>query len=216
MPKGPVVWALFLLRQEIGTMRKFDAFTLCLSALLCISLGMNIVQSRKIREFQAEYEAKLQKRSVQPGTVVPSIAATEVKGGATVIRYSDSKLPTVLYMFAPKCSWCQRNRAAVRSLSEQLKDKARVVGVSVATMGTDEYLDQHPLGFQAIKDVATDAHDAFKMGSTPQTVVVSPEGKVLKSWVGAYMGNTKLEVESYFGVRLPDVDESVHTASVIH
>lgn len=197
-------------------MKKFDAYTLCLAVLLCISLGVNIFQSRKIREFQAETEAKLQKRSVQPGTMVPAIAATAVKGAATVIRYSDSQLPTVLYMFAPKCSWCQRNRAAVLSLGEQLKDKARVIGVSVATMGTDEYIEQHPLGFPAVKDVAADAHEAFKMGSTPQTVVVSPEGKVLKSWVGAYMGNTKRDVESYFDIRLPAVDEPVHTAFVAH
>ena len=41
------------------------------------------------------------------------------------------------------------------------------------------------------------------LGSTPQTIVVSPEGKVLKVWTGAYDDKLKSEIEDYFGTQLP-------------
>jgi len=43
---------------------------------------------------------------------------------------------------------------------------------------------------------------ALKLGGTPQTIVVSPEGKVQRNWFGAYADNTN-EVESALGVTLP-------------
>ena len=32
---------------------------------------------------------------------------------------------------------------------------------------------------------------AYKLGSTPQTLVISRDGKVLKNWVGAYVGKAR-------------------------
>ncbi len=46
------------------------------------------------------------------------------------------------------------------------------------------------------------------LGPTPQTIVISPQGKVLKSWVGAYHDKTQREVETEFGVLLPGLPQS--------
>jgi hypothetical protein len=47
------------------------------------------------------------------------------------------------------------------------------------------------------------------LGSTPQTIVISSQGKIEKNWIGAYGDDTKKEVEDYFGVVLPGLtDES--------
>jgi hypothetical protein len=48
---------------------------------------------------------------------------------------------------------------------------------------------------------------AYKLRSTPQTIVVSPEGKVLQNWVGAYVGGQKSQVEAFFHVSLPGLRE---------
>ena len=47
----------------------------------------------------------------------------------------------------------------------------------------------------------------YKLGSTPQTIVISPEGKVLQDWVGAYVGDQKSQVEAFFQVTLPGLRE---------
>jgi hypothetical protein len=37
--------------------------------------------------------------------------------------------------------------------------------------------------------------------------VISPEGKVLQDWAGAYVGDQKSEVEAFFHVSLPGLKE---------
>lgn len=46
---------------------------------------------------------------------------------------------------------------------------------------------------------------AYKLGSTPQTIVISPEGKVLQDWAGACVGEQKSQVEAFFHVTLPGI-----------
>jgi hypothetical protein len=39
------------------------------------------------------------------------------------------------------------------------------------------------------------------------TAVISPEGKVLAVWIGAWTGRNQTEVENYFHLRLPGLKE---------
>ncbi|MGE0887721.1 MAG: hypothetical protein AB7P14_29725 [Blastocatellales bacterium] len=61
-------------------------------------------------------------------------------------------------------------------------------------------------GTTIYKQPTEEAIEQLGLGSTPQTIVISPEGKVLKNWVGAY-GSSKPEIEAYFGVQLPGITE---------
>lgn len=58
------------------------------------------------------------------------------------------------------------------------------------------------------KDLTELSKLTYKLGATPQTIVVSPEGKVIKNWMGAYSGDKAREVEEYFNVRLPGLTPS--------
>lgn len=49
--------------------------------------------------------------------------------------------------------------------------------------------------------------EAYKISGTPQTIVVSPEGRVLQNWMGAYVGDKKSQVEAFFHVTLPGLRE---------
>ncbi len=46
--------------------------------------------------------------------------------------------------------------------------------------------------------------EAYHLGETPMTILLSPEGSVLKIWRGAYTGGTKASIEAYFHLKLPD------------
>jgi hypothetical protein len=50
--------------------------------------------------------------------------------------------------------------------------------------------------------VTANTRRALKLGATPQTLVVSPAGKVLQNWSGAYGDNAK-QVESALHIVLP-------------
>lgn len=41
----------------------------------------------------------------------------------------------------------------------------------------------------------------------PQTIVVSAEGRILQSWMGAYAGEQRKAIEAYFHVSLPGLRE---------
>jgi len=43
----------------------------------------------------------------------------------------------------------------------------------------------------------------MRFTGTPQTVVVSPAGKIIHNWVGVYDEATGSAVQSFFGVHLP-------------
>lgn len=43
------------------------------------------------------------------------------------------------------------------------------------------------------------------MGPTPHTILISPDGKVIKNWIGSFEGNYKKDIEQYFNLTLPGV-----------
>jgi hypothetical protein len=45
----------------------------------------------------------------------------------------------------------------------------------------------------------------YKLGGTPQTIVVSPQGQVTRIWSGAFAEDLQREVEDYFSVKLPGI-----------
>lgn len=76
-----------------------------------------------------------------------------------------------------------------------------------ATIDTDRpYVGKHA---SLVKLSSSEAHGIkqagleYGLGSTPQIIIVSPDGKVLQNWVGAYTGVEQAEVEKFFGVTLP-------------
>jgi hypothetical protein len=46
---------------------------------------------------------------------------------------------------------------------------------------------------------------------TPRTIVISNEGRVLRDWIGVFVGDTQRDVEQFFGVRLPGLSSLVQT-----
>ena len=66
-------------------------------------------------------------------------------------------------------------------------------------------LDAQKLSFPVYSALSPETIKALGLGGTPQTIVVSTDGKVIKNWMGAYTETIQPEVETFFGVRLPGV-----------
>jgi hypothetical protein len=76
------------------------------------------------------------------------------------------------------------------------------VALSLAA-DTGDTAKHFPTHVAVYVDPAADMYGPYHLGATPATIVISSAGRVLKSWVGAYAGTVKTEVEAYFGVGLP-------------
>lgn len=176
-------------------------------ALLVCSVLINLFQTKKIRQLRHNLSVLKAEGQLSVGARVPPIEGRDPDGNVVSLRYQDSEKPTILYVFSPKCVWCERNFQNVTALVSGSSGNYRYVGVSLAMDTLKDYLSTHDYGFPTYVGVSDDVMRAYKLGGTPQTIVVSREGEVLKTWSGAYTGSNKEEIESYFNTALPGITE---------
>lgn len=173
--------------------------------MLVVSVALNVMLALKIRYLTGMQNALRAERELEVGTEVPPITARRLDGRSETITYADSNRPTVLYVFTPQCIWCARNLDNLKTLVDQKGDDYRFIGISLSKEGLEKYVADHQLTFPIYTDIPKKTGEAYKMGGTPQTVTISPQGKVLQNWLGAYAGDQKSQVEKYFDITLPGI-----------
>lgn len=125
---------------------------------------------------------------------------------SATIGYAGSKPPTVLYILSPTCGWCARNEPSVKQLIAQKSGEYRFIAISLTMDGAAKYATDHGLGIPLYADVSESIMKAYKIGGTPQTIVVSSSGVVLANWSGAYLGKQKDQIEKFFSIELPEIE----------
>jgi hypothetical protein len=182
--------------------------------LLVVSFGLNIALARRSlywRERAQERATGQRLRSATPieETVVPVLKGKHLDGSEAVVEFKRSGPPTLLYLMSPSCGWCARNFANFKALVEQTKTRYRVVALSTTDAKLREYASDKgltALGVELVVNVPQDVLDAENLRGTPQTLLVSPDGKLVKRWQGAYT-QTQREIEITLGVHLPGLTD---------
>lgn len=171
-------------------------------AVLCLGLIL-VAQARRIQHLQTTLEDLSVAGEVPTGTVVPSFSAKDARTSETrYVTYGGSR-PKVFYVFSPSCGWCQLNSGSVNSLAKQLGGSFEVIGLAMSDRKLPEFLEAEHITFPVYVGVAADVKATYRLQVTPETIVVSPEGKVLRAWRGAYGDVLAPIVERFFSVRLP-------------
>lgn len=183
--------------------RKPSAMYFLLILLLICSVILNVLQARKIKELRYTDAALRADNDLQPNTSVPPIRATDLNGNTISMSYGDAEFPLIVYVLSPGCSWCTRNKNNVAALANGVLGKYRLLGLSLSSDGLKEYVEKNEITLPIYSNLSYDTISSYKLGGTPETIVVSPQGKVIKFWRGAYEGKVKEEVESYFRISLP-------------
>jgi hypothetical protein len=193
---------------NIGEVMRRDRVIVTVLSLICaISLAINVLQGRRIYTLQLELGRMADQGTLPVGVEVPSLEGTDRNGQYSAIRYTPGGLPVLLYVFRPSCGWCARNGEAISVLSDHLRGRYRVVGVSLSTEGLAEFITEHKMAFEVITNILPSSLAAYHLGMTPQIIVVRDGGKVGQRWTGALSGPTKKWVERFFGVTLPNIAE---------
>lgn len=178
--------------------------------LAACSVAVNVMQSRRIAALEGAIRALKSERSLRPGIAMPALTAFNLKGQLEVIPMAGREKPTIVYVFAPECKWCSRNASNVGALYRAVAGRYEMIGVSLSS-GNDRNLTtsmavngiEFPVYVRPIPSLI----DAYGLGGTPQTIVVSPQGTVVKTWIGAYDGRVAREVEAFFGLQLPGLKD---------
>jgi len=138
------------------------------------------------------------------GQKIPALAIHDLVDTPVALNWSTSKMATVVYVFHPPCQWCKRNLESVRMVVDHARNY-RFIGLSLHAEGLKEYVNTFKPPFPVYYASTADVTQTLKLGATPETIVISPDGTVEKVWLGAYSGKTKQAIEALFGVELPDL-----------
>ena len=182
--------------------RGFQVLTI---GLLVVSVALNVALSRRNKTLSTALFLVKTEQSLPIGSTLPPIEAFDLAHNLKVLNYDHAASPTVFYVFTPQCGWCAKNASNLRTLSERITGRYRLIGLSLSSVGLDEYVAQQGMNFPIYTNLSQQSIAAYHLGGTPTTIVVSAEGKLLREWKGAYMGRSKREIEEYFGVSVPGV-----------
>jgi hypothetical protein len=77
------------------------------------------------------------------------------------------------------------------------------IGISTTDEGLKTYLAQFPLPFPVY--IVNESSELSKLDliGTPQTIELSPDGKIQHNWVGAYRPDIAASIENRFLVKPP-------------
>jgi hypothetical protein len=175
---------------------------------LAASLGGNIALALYGARASAQLAALTKRPVAVVGMTVPELDLRTADARPVHIKYADLATPTVLYLVAPTCRWCLRNRSSIASLAHTLGSRARFVGVSVLATDPKAYatfVRSEELPFPIYSGLSEAGARKLRVRSTPTTIVVSSAGVVVRVWEGAFSGLTKTQIEQFFGVQLPEL-----------
>jgi hypothetical protein len=186
--------------------RSLSGDHLTLLVLLTISLALNVRLGLQVQQLRRAAPIPVAPPLFVKGAPLPDLPLLDLAGAELprTARQPDNR-PTLLYLFSPSCRWCRLNSPSVDALYRQTRATTRFVGVALQRPGLDEYLVSQHVGF-AVYVLAPRA-DVLRtrVGGVPQTILVGPNGAILDTWNGAYLGDTKQAIETRFNAQLPDL-----------
>ena len=90
----------------------FGGVCLLLSAALNVALAFRVAEQREVIETGGGERQEMVGRRMEP------LVGTDPSGVPARVEFGSDGKPTVLYVFAPGCGWCDRNYEAVIALQE--------------------------------------------------------------------------------------------------
>jgi hypothetical protein len=174
---------------------RFDGVVL---SLLALSLLLNIAVVWWFVKGRGAVTDRQGAPDVAIGSTLRPIVGVSPSGQPTMVSYGGDTRPIVLYVFSPACRWCQRNLDSVNALSRSAGMRFRFVGVSLSVSSAG---DPPPYAFPIVQPT-----EPIPFRATPQTVVVASDGRVLRNWIGAFVGRNKVELEAFFSAQLPGIE----------
>lgn len=181
-------------------------FVLLVFALIVLNASL-IIQNRSLRG-----AAGTRSPVLQPGSLVPSLSGKDLDGKDFTLSYSNDSRKVVLLVFSPRCGFCTKNMPNWQAILQSLdRNSYRIVAVSIVSEGVKEYVNQYKLtDVPIIAEVDPKSRVSYEMNVTPQTILINPDGKVEKLWIGMFSPAERSEIEQSFSLKLPQITAVDH------
>jgi thioredoxin-related protein len=136
--------------------------------------------------------------AVEPGSLLTEITGTDVAGKNRTVQLAGMR-PTILYVSRRGCGWCERNHRNLKAIGLQASARFRILELSPAGIGPS---GSPAFGVERL-GVSEDLLQRIGARGTPYMVLLSPEGRVIDSWIGAFGPRTAPSVARTLQVELP-------------
>lgn len=167
-------------------------------SLLTVSLGFNVSLAWKMKQMQTPGSPPN-----KVGVQMSSFTAADLEGHAKDISFDTGK-PTLIYYIDPECRWCKSNTASFDALARAIDNKVTVVVLSRRAEKVKEFLGANRLNVPVLILNSPKVIKNLDLTATPQTFAIDAKGRVENHWYGAYIGETRADIERTFRVRLPE------------
>lgn len=134
--------------------------------------------------------------------VAPPLSLTDSGAGTVEISYKSGRA-TFLYYFSTTCPWCQRNLENFKSLAQQQGKTYDFF--AVAPDDSKKLADYQASNYIAFPLYTIQSPDSAKYGfrGTPNSMLISVEGRFVSMWEGAYRERSVNEIERALRIKLP-------------
>ncbi|MGH9913919.1 MAG: peroxiredoxin family protein [Pyrinomonadaceae bacterium] len=175
----------------------------CLLAIFNIAL---LIQNRTLKHSSTTNRSIV----MAPGKTVSSLSGINSEGQKVTFDYGQERRKTILLIFSPHCGYCTENMPNWKLLIEKLDPKLyRIVATSIFADGVKEYAEKYRLNsLPVIAEIDPRNRVEYEMSVTPETIVISSEGKVEKIWIGLLQEKEMSEIEDYLQVNLSSTSKA--------
>lgn len=126
------------------------------------------------------------------GDIVPTMTLADSGGATTRIPQAWSGKPTLVNLWATWCTPCLKEMPDLQAFSgEQGANGVQVVGIALdEATAVRDFLQRHHITYPSLVDAPGPADAGVRLGNPagvlPYTILVSPEGRVLKTKIGPF------------------------------
>jgi peroxiredoxin len=179
---------------------------LMLLSFMLILVSLSLILVKQNLALKASLRARVEvPKGLKLGTAVPALEGKDLSGNKIAVGYDAGGRKTILLSFSPQCSFCEKNMPNWEAIIKGAdKNAFRVIGLSLSSLGLEEYVARHNFADTPLMtEINAGSRFVYKLGSTPQTILIDASGKVEKVWTGWIKGEVREEVEQSLGVKLP-------------
>jgi peroxiredoxin len=132
---------------------------------------------------------------LNPEEKVPPFVGIDLKGQEVKVEYPSSQR-TVLFWFSAACPSCESNLEFWKEIYQKHRsEKLRFIGVTSAGEGkAEEFVKKFQLEFPIMIVSDLSLLEKYKVEVIPQTMLIDPNGVVLKVWPGPLSDIYKTEI----------------------
>ena len=179
--------------EKKRTLAEWSTHVALVALIIAIATNVGIALTLKAR-----LDALRPVAAVKTGTAITEITGKDPSGATQTIQLAGSR-PTLLYVSKKGCAWCQRNERNVHAIGLQASTRFRILELSPDGVGPS---GSKALGVERLI-VTEDVLQRIGTRGTPYTLLLSPDGRVIDSWIGAFGAQTAPSVARALQVELP-------------